>query len=862
MRLSHEYSYTSTENETPNTMASPPTSQKLQASRWGFFQQAVASVESRLDNILGEEDDVPKKPQPAPPRLARTNSQPQRLSTEISRSGASTPANDRLQERLARAMAKKGGSRPESPMPAGNGASLPNTPNLAPTALLAQEESTSMSGQAGGLAEEASLRDSLDSARVIVTEAPDESPLPGEDVDQSQKVPTSTNLQPQPAEATLSDFGSARTSIEGLSDSQTAMSNRVSLDSQAKDGASISLQVENDESQRRMQEEITGYMERIDSLQAKLLYLTKEAADSAKQAAAAAQSGSVEKKLLEKDEKIALLMEEGQKLSKAEMKHLTTLKKMRAQSTSTSKEQDAAKARAEKAERSLRIMEDRAKRAEAATKRAEQNLATSLDATTGFEAVRKERDALNATLADIKAQLSRANERAEAAEGRADSEQLEKERKRNADLHDDLTSVKVERELSEEKLRREIKDLKASVEREKEHAKAMETEMLGEQAALESKLESFRARAEEASSSDHGDVQAKLLRQIETLQSQYAAASQNWQGIEGSLLGRITNLEKERDDIANRESDIRRKLREITLKAKRTERELEEAQNRLPDLEKNQIETEEELQRSARKIKQLEADLVKSSKDLEDQKIQAERDSLRRLEEEKAKWTAASLNVPRTDSPGTSMRKGSSLGLDFAHPLHTGGSRRPSILPPHDSNTPPRQYSLASIKGFSNGAVVPETPSLVTSNDDEYFANVPPTPASQNHIPSPRGAAMHDLISTSTVGAGPSVQLVERMSANVRRLESEKSASKDEILRLTTQRDESRREVVDLMREVEEKRKIDERLKALEDEHKDLSERHATTLEMLGEKSERVEELRLDLADVKAMYRSLADTMK
>lgn len=79
---------------------------------------------------------------------------------------------------------------------------------------------------------------------------------------------------------------------------------------------------------------------------------------------------------------------------------------------------------------------------------------------------------------------------------------------------------------------------------------------------LESRLESMRARVEEASTGTNGDVQAKLLRQIETLQNQYAIASENWQGIEGSLLARVTVLESERDEIAKREGDIRRKARE------------------------------------------------------------------------------------------------------------------------------------------------------------------------------------------------------------------------------------------------------------------------------------------------------------
>ena len=79
---------------------------------------------------------------------------------------------------------------------------------------------------------------------------------------------------------------------------------------------------------------------------------------------------------------------------------------------------------------------------------------------------------------------------------------------------------------------------------------------------LESRLEAFRARAEEASTGSSGDVQARLLRQIETLQNQYAIASENWQGIEGSLLSKVTALEKERDDIVKKEADVRRKARE------------------------------------------------------------------------------------------------------------------------------------------------------------------------------------------------------------------------------------------------------------------------------------------------------------
>jgi len=290
---------------------------------------------------------------------------------------------------------------------------------------------------------------------------------------------------------------------------------------------------------------------------------------------------------------------------------------------------------------------------------------------------------------------------------------------------------------------------------------------------------------------------------------------------------------------------------------------LDSIQNKYADTDKSLADANEETQRLIRKANQLEGDLTNALKDLEDQKVNAEREMQRKIDEEKAKWTAT-LHIQRTESPGTSIRKNSNMALDLNHLMspvqyERGNSRRPSMMPSFDSNTPPRQQSTTSFRGLANGSIA-ETPSVVTSMDtDEFFANVPPTPLSASHN-SHRG--VNDLISTSTVGAGPSVQLVERMSANVRRLESEKAASKDELLRITIQRDEARQEVVSLMREVEEKRKIEDRLNALEKDHQSLSQRYQTTLELLGEKSELVEELKADIVDVKQMYRQLADTMK
>ena len=826
-------------------MASSQKTQK--ASRWGFLQQAVASVESRLDTILAEEDEPPQKTVPVAPQQTKDNVSSNRPSAEIPRSGTSTPANDRLQARLAHAMAKKNASRAESPIPPLTDTQVEQNRKIDEEQSIdtsASADETLMSDQ-----DENKENSVLPHANGDKVSAPSETPVP------EIKLSGISDAVPS-LEVSHKSSSSVRASVDDSNEFSTANSNRDSGDARANvHPSNLHSHLEAEASRQILQDEITEHKERIDTLQQKLNRLAEEARQTAETAASSAEPGSTERKFAEKEKAYALLTGEHITLQKTEMSLRTNNRKLQLQASSGDKRQTESKQRVEKVERSLRIMEDRARRAEGVAKRAEQSLSAATQATSDYEVVKRERDALSATIADIRAQLSHANQRADAAESRATTEQLDKERKRAADLQDDLRSAKVERELSEEKLRRDIKDLTSSLEREKEHNRAMETEMLGEQATLESKLESFRARAEEASSSDQGGVQAKLLRQIETLQSQYAAASQNWQGIESSLLTRITKLENERDEVASRESDVRRKLRETTSKLKRTERDLEDAQNRLPETEKLLGETEEENQRHQRKLALLDGELRQLRKEIEEQKGQVEHELKQRIEEERSKWTA-SLPPLRTESPVMSLRKGNAFPSDA---FERGIGRRAS--PFTSTDTPTRQQSMASFRALSNGGGgVVETPSIVTSHDmDEYFNNVPATPASQSHANSPR--AVHDLVSTSTVGAGPSVQLVERMSANVRRLESEKAASKDEIARLMTQRDESRQEVVDLMREVEEKRNAAQRLALLEEEQKALARRHQTTLELLGEKSELVDELKADIQDVKDMYRQLADTM-
>lgn len=311
------------------------------------------------------------------------------------------------------------------------------------------------------------------------------------------------------------------------------------------------------------QEEIYGYIERIDALQAKLQYLSKESAESARKTINSLPAASTEKKLAEKDEQIALLMAEGQKLSKTEMKYLTTIKKLRAKQTEDAKELEEAKKRQEKAEHDGMILSERLRHAEANERRAIEKNKVATQLQKDVDTLRLERDTKDTIIADLRKQLETAIAQEKEAERQAAQEALEIERKRTADLEERVANAEIEKRLAADRAQAQIKELKDKMELEAERTRIASLEMKTEQQSLEHKLELMRARAEEVSSGATGDAQAKLLRQIETLQTQYSVASENWQGIEASLIARAAKLEKERDEATRREADVRKKAREV-----------------------------------------------------------------------------------------------------------------------------------------------------------------------------------------------------------------------------------------------------------------------------------------------------------
>ncbi|KAK8028098.1 hypothetical protein PG991_005154 [Apiospora marii] len=836
------------------------------SSKWGsFLSQAVANVESRLDNILAEEEANGKASSQPPSRPASA------ASTNKTTTTPAKTANDRLQERLARAVAaKNAASAGGSPRSEASPARTQRTSLETSSAKQSPRASVDLGG-----ADAASQAPRSDLSKDDPSTTKDEI-KPGKEEDKSQTTTQASNVPVTPQE-------SPRPSVQ---EERPESGETPAISARHKRNDTVSISVAASERMKRgwrrlkhnTQEELHSQVEQVDALQAKLQYLAREAAESARKDASSAPGGSPEKKLAEKDQQIAGLLEEGQKLAGNEQKLRTVIKKLRAQIAADEKEANEQKMWRAKTEQELSSLRDAVHAADGVKKANDESQKTISQLKKDVDKLKSTIASKDATIAELKSQVQEESERAKSMAAKSNDQVREAGQAKIKELEETVATLEVEKNLFADRAKAQAAELKEKSERASERARVVELELRGEVQVLESKLEALRATAEEASSGAVGDAQAKLLRQIETLQTQYSIASENWQGMEASLVARAASLEKERDEALKRESEMRRKAREAASRAKRQEEELEEAKTKLPSVQKDLSDHQSQIESLRKRAEEAEAALAEAKADFEKQKSTWKEETLDRAGADRRPWldeVALRNNNSRPASPllsatqrtfstdylglqslSTKFRKPSAPSsngdplsierpLSARRPSHQLPSR-PSILsgPPRLTGTPPPLLGEELVRSPTG------TPHPGLEREDS-FDNME-TPTSPHNM-------MQDVVSVSTAGAGPSVQLVERMSAAVRRLESERVAAKEELARISAQRDEARAEIVTLIKEVESGKTATKKVEDLEKKVAEINDRYQTTLEMLGEKSELVEELRADVDDVKAMYRDLVE---
>lgn len=398
----------------------------------------------------------------------------------------------RLQDRLAKAMAKANEGKSAS---ARQSLDLPS--RTASPSLVPDTSRTSIDSRTSDITSEAVQAPKEEASTASDTVSPADASPKSED-DAIPSAPTSETMEP---EASL-----PRISLESAHSQQSQPTGAVSLDvSRAStplpelnittdDAADeplplsptilraelSSLRQRHAQSETEHKEDINAHLERIDALQSKLTYLAKQLAEAAKTGTDAAAAGTVEKKLSEKDAQIAALMEEGQKLSKTELKHMSAIKKLRAKLSENEQSAADLKRKLAKAEQSSKEQTERAMRAEAIEKSAQEKLKIIARIERDVEVLQAEKEAAGVMIADLRRQLSDAITRAEQAEQKAQTEALEAERRTVAELRDEIADLKIEKKLAEDRGKAEVKDIREETARQAERTKVTEMELKGE----------------------------------------------------------------------------------------------------------------------------------------------------------------------------------------------------------------------------------------------------------------------------------------------------------------------------------------------------------------------------------------------
>lgn len=184
-------------------------------------------------------------------------------------------------------------------------------------------------------------------------------------------------------------------------------------------------------------EELHSYKEKVTSLESKLVFLAREESENAKQDKL--NSTGIQKKLAEKEEQVALLIEEGQLLSKKELKYMNTIKAIRSREKEQERSALEARDKQQRSERELKQLRERVQQLQDTEKRntGDQRIRAKLE--NEVESLRREKASALAKVENLEDTVAVLKQRNTAEQTAAQTKALEAERTRvtgyNASLH-------------------------------------------------------------------------------------------------------------------------------------------------------------------------------------------------------------------------------------------------------------------------------------------------------------------------------------------------------------------------------------------------------------------------------------------
>ncbi|CCK69103.1 Sgm1p KNAG_0B06780 [Huiozyma naganishii CBS 8797] len=409
--------------------------------------------------------------------------------------------------------------------------------------------------------------------------------------------------------------------------------------------------------------------------------------------------------------------------------------------------------------------------------------------------------------------------------------------------------------------------------------------------SLETKLEQLRIQLENVTLQGSAETDSKSNEDWSTqyamLQEQFNSSKSNWNSIEFSLNSKLAKLKSEMESLQEENSKLstqlkqtKESLRDVQVKLGDTESERVVAQSTITKLRENVnalnkncddlrddyalLQKKYALQRS-----QLEGTILQPAAKTTTHSMppfEEDQDLLKKLENE---W-ASSVSQDVHESPINEELLMSTGTPDLSRVetqelfMNNGSSSMPTTPVLTDSRN----------NSFFNGlGDIPEEASALKSlNNKKSSASLLNLAASRrkssltqmvNNGPSENNTVINETNAVSNAASAQQIntQLVSRLGSEVRRLESELSSLQQAYETLQEEKDASNSEILKLMEENDETKKIKLKNEDLQRQVTTLQAQLETALQLLGEKTERVEELENDVEDLKEMMQQQVQQM-
>nr|KAF6476604.1 TATA element modulatory factor 1 [Rousettus aegyptiacus] len=540
--------------------------------------------------------------------------------------------------------------------------------------------------------------------------------------------------------------------------------------------------------------------------------------------------------LKEKDEQIQGLMEEGEKLSKQQLHSSNIIKKLRAKDKENENVIAKLNKKVKELEEELQHLKqvldgkeevekqhrENIKKLNSVVERQEKDLGRlQVD----IDELEEKNRSIQAALDSAYKELTDLHKANAAKDSEAQEAALSREMKAKEELSAALEKVQEEARQQQETLAIQVQDLRLALQRAEQAAARKEDYLRHEISELQQRLQEAENRNQELSQSVSSTTRP-LLRQIENLQATLGSQTSSWEKLEKTLSDRLGESQTLLAAAVERERAATEELL-----ANKIQMSSIESQNSLLRQENSRFQAQVESEKN--RLRKLEDENNRYQVELENLKDEY----VRTLEETKKEKTLLNSQLEMEKMKVEQERK----KAIFTQEAIKEKERKPFSV----SSTPTMSRS-SSISGVEMAGL--QTSFL--SQDEPHDHSFGPMSISAN------GSNLYDAV---RMGAGSSIienlqsQLklregeITHLQLEIGNLEKTRSIMAEELVKLTNQNDELEEKVKEIPK--------------LRTQLRDLDQRYNTILQMYGEKAEEAEELRLDLEDVKNMYKTQIDEL-